>query len=133
MNRDDIYTPETLKYRAEAASRWGEDAVKKSEDRIQKAGPERLRQANKEGEAIVHELVDLMEADPASEKVQKVIERFYQNKHFYMEEIPLEMFRGWGQMYAADPRFRANYEKYAEGLADFVSEAIGIYCDNQAK
>jgi len=133
MNQDDIYPSDNLQYRDEAIKRWGEDSVKKSEARIEQAGPERLRQANMEGEAIVGKLVDLMEADPASDKVQQLIERFYQNKHFYIEEIPLEMFRGWGQMYAADPRFRANYEKYAEGLADFVSEAISIYCDSKAK
>ena len=35
---------------------------------------------------------------------------------------------GLGQMYVADERFRNNIDKHADGTAQFICEAIGIYC-----
>ena len=33
-------------------------------------------------------------------------------------------------MYVADERFTKNIDKYGEGLAQFMSDAMNIYCDN---
>ncbi|MEE0810360.1 TipAS antibiotic-recognition domain-containing protein [Blautia sp.] len=33
-----------------------------------------------------------------------------------------------GQMYVADKRFKKNIDKYADGTARFVNEAIEVYC-----
>ena len=33
-----------------------------------------------------------------------------------------------GKMYVADERFKNNIDKYGEGTADFVAEAIAIFC-----
>ena len=43
------------------------------------------------------------------------------------------MYRGLGDMYVADPRFAAYYEKYAPGLAQFMRDAMHAYCDAQEK
>ena len=34
---------------------------------------------------------------------------------------------GLGKMYVADERFKKNIDKYGEGTAEFVAEAIEIY------
>jgi hypothetical protein len=34
---------------------------------------------------------------------------------------------GLGKMYACDERFKKNIDKYGEGTAEFVAEAIEIY------
>lgn len=40
-----------------------------------------------------------------------------------------EILEGLGKMYVADERFKSNIDKYGEGTADFVAEAIEIYCE----
>ena len=34
---------------------------------------------------------------------------------------------GLGELYATNPEFRANYDRYAPGLADFMAEAMAVY------
>lgn len=35
-----------------------------------------------------------------------------------------------GKMYVADERFKNNIDKYREGTADFVAEAIAVFCQD---
>ena len=39
-----------------------------------------------------------------------------------------EILAGLGQMYVADERFKNNIDKHADGTAEFISEAIKVYC-----
>ncbi|MBU0529133.1 TipAS antibiotic-recognition domain-containing protein [bacterium] len=43
------------------------------------------------------------------------------------------ILQGLGEMYVADERFKAYYEKIKPGLSEFFSEAIEYYCDNIIK
>ena len=38
-----------------------------------------------------------------------------------------QILSGLGQMYVADERFKINIDKYGEGTAEFVSDAIAMY------
>ena len=57
-------------------------------------------------------------------------------KYFYSEEelnrSPLSgtqlRFKGLGEMYVADDRFRKNIDRHGEGTAEFVSACIKSYC-----
>lgn len=40
-----------------------------------------------------------------------------------------EILSGLGKMYVADKRFKVNIDKHGEGTAEFVSEAIKVYCN----
>ena len=40
------------------------------------------------------------------------------------------MFQGLGQHYADHPEFRANYDKYRPGLADFMRDAMAYYAEH---
>ena len=40
-----------------------------------------------------------------------------------------EILAGLGQMYIADERFKTNIDKNGNGTAEFVSEAIKVYCN----
>ena len=42
-----------------------------------------------------------------------------------------EILAGLGKMYVADERFKKNIDKYGEGTAEFVSEAIVIFCQEK--
>ncbi len=39
-----------------------------------------------------------------------------------------EILAGLGQMYVADERFKNNIDEHAVGTAEFISEAIKIFC-----
>jgi hypothetical protein len=41
------------------------------------------------------------------------------------------MYRGLAEMYVNDPRFKANYEKVAEGLAEYLRDGMIYYADIQ--
>ena len=41
-----------------------------------------------------------------------------------------ESYRGLGRGYAEHPEFRAFYEKYRPGLADFMCAAMAYYADH---
>ena len=40
-----------------------------------------------------------------------------------------EILKGLGQMYVLDERFKNNIDKFGDGTAKFVSEAIKVYCE----
>lgn len=40
-----------------------------------------------------------------------------------------EILAGLGQMYVADERFKKSIDKNGDGTAEFVSEAIKLYCE----
>ena len=42
-----------------------------------------------------------------------------------------DIFAGLGKMYVADERFKNNIDKYGEGTADFVAEAIAVFCQEK--
>ena len=42
-----------------------------------------------------------------------------------------EILAGLGKMYIADERFKKNIDKYGEGTAEFVSEAIAVFCQEK--
>ena len=42
-----------------------------------------------------------------------------------------EILAGLGKMYVADARFKKNIDKYGEGTAEFASEAIAAFCQEE--
>lgn len=69
------------------------------------------------------------EASPDDPEVQEAVDDYYKylNKYFYSCEVAF--LRGLADMWVQDPRFAVNYERFREGGAKFVREAVHIYCD----
>ena len=42
-----------------------------------------------------------------------------------------EILAGLGKMYACDERFKKNIDQYGDGTAEFVAEAIGLFCNQK--
>lgn len=78
---------------------------------------------------IYEDIIILMDKSPAHEKVQQAIKelRKYYSDSFY--NCNLNMFRALGKLYIEDEDFREKINQRKEGLAEFLSEAIEIYCD----
>ncbi len=130
------YTKEEMdKYAQEAKQRWGHtEAFKQSQERVKKMGKAGLAQVMKEAGELNQEIVAAMTIgrSPKSAEVQELIARHYNGlRHFY--EPNLQMYRSMAKMYVDDPRFKANYENIAPGLAEFMRDAMICFADTQEK
>ena len=64
------------------------------------------------------------DSDTAQRLVKKLQDYITANFYHCTDDI----LAGLGQMYVCDERFKNNIDKNSEGTAEFVSEAIKIYC-----
>lgn len=118
------------RYQAEAAQRWGETAAFKESTR-RWAGFSTMQKKNiKEamGE-ITRRMVGQETSKPEDGDVQAAVEEFFNflNEKFYPCDI--EFLRNLADMWVEDPRFAVNYERVRMGGAQFVRDAVHLYCD----
>ena len=117
----------------EVQERWG-DTQEYAESQSKWASYSEAEKAaiKAEGERLT---VAMVSEDPNTAPdhpdVQAAIAEYhaYINKYFYACE--LAHLRDLADMWAADPRFSANYERVRPGGAAFVREAVHIYCDRK--
>ncbi len=119
------------KYTEEARQRWGHtDAFKQSQQRVKKMGKAGLAKVLKESGELTQAIAAAMKSGlyPKSEVVQQLIARHYDGlRAFY--EPNLEMYKGLAIMYVDDPRFKANYENVAAGLAEFMRDGMLYFAE----
>ncbi|MDR1663931.1 MAG: TipAS antibiotic-recognition domain-containing protein [Clostridiales bacterium] len=117
------------KYGAEIRERYGDTALDESNKRLkgmtqeQYDESERLRLAFEEALKFAFE-----NGTPAGEQAQKACDLHRQWLTIFYPKYSKEYHRGLGEMYVADERFRANYEKLAPGSTEFLRDAINVYC-----
>lgn len=113
-------------YEQEARERWGDKAVDASNKKAAQFGPEMGEEMNR----IYFKLAELRHLDPKSDEAQGAIGEWFGflNK---MGSYSLEAFEGLGQMYVDDERFTKNIDKFGEGLAVFMRDAMAVYAGNR--
>jgi len=122
------------KYKEEVEKRYGKsDAYKESQEKTSKYSKNDWENIMEEVSVIYEELSKLMDKDPSDEKVQALIEKWRNHITTNFYNCTIEIFRGLALMYVGDERFTKNIDKYGEGLAQFMSDAMNIYCDNNTK
>lgn len=112
----------------EAEERWGE-TVRESNERIRQMSPEEFKKLKLEGDSINKELSLLMGLAPESKEVQYLISRHYEHISNYWHPNKRQYLE-LGKMYVEDERFKAYYDNYKVGLAEFICEAIRVFCSN---
>ena len=117
-------------YETEARSRWGNtDAYREHERKTKNYSKEKWAEINDGLMAIFAEFAECknheydVNSPEAQSSVVKLQEYITQNYYTCTNEI----LAGLGNMYVADERFKKNIDKYGEGTAEFVAEAIEIY------
>lgn len=116
----------------EVTRKYDPKVVKESYDNVRKMTKEQFAAAKKEGEDIARGLASIMDMDPSGKEAQDLIARHFAHLNNYYKPTP-GMYRGLGNLYVTDGRFRAYYDKYKKGLSDFINKAIGIFCDRGEK
>ena len=123
-----LTTEQIERYKREAREMYDPALVEESERRVKKMSRAEWKAVGAEGEAITTALAALTDREPGDAEVQKLIARHHAwIEHFY--PCSAEVYRGLGQGYVEHPEFRAFYEKYRPGLADFISAAMNHYTD----
>jgi DNA-binding transcriptional MerR regulator len=119
-------------YRQEVADRWGKEALDRSENAIRMKSKDEWSNMKQQSEEQSRLMATLMDLPPDDRRVQQLIYQHYQFiGQFY--EVTEERYRGLANMYVADERFKANYEKFAVGLADYMKKAMCVFCENGMK
>lgn len=115
-------------YEQEARERWGDAAVDDSKERLanRTRTPQMSAELQREWEERMIALAEVRREDPASPRAQQQIGQWYTFLHHF-GTYSYEAFAGLGQMYVQDERFAQNIDRYGEGLAAFMSEAMAVY------
>ena len=117
-------------YEQEARERWGDEAVNRSKEKLNQMSKVEQKQMGEQMNAIFHKLAALKDISPASDEAQVGIKEWYDflnenTGHHYT----LEAFKNLGQMYINDERFMKNIDKFGNGLAKFMCNAMKIYAE----
>ncbi|MFD1363618.1 MerR family transcriptional regulator [Lentibacillus salinarum] len=115
-------------YEQEARERWGDEAVDESNNKINKMSNDEQKALGEEFDQIYRDLAAIRHQAPDSDEAQAGIKVWYD----YLNKIgnySLEAFKGLGQMYVDDERFTKNIDKYGDGLAEFMRDAMAVYAD----
>ena len=117
-------------YRQEVREEYDPKVVAESERRTGSYSKADWAAIKVEGGEITLRIALLMERGPADPETQEAVGGFYRhiNDRFYA--CTPEIFRDLGELYIQDQRFTAFYENIKPGMADFLREAMRIYCDS---
>ena len=117
------------KYGAEIREKYGNSAVDESNAKLKGLTKEQYD----EGERLRIQIEETLKTafdtgDPAGDLAQKACGLHRQWLCVFYPNYSKEYHRALGEMYVADERFRANYDKIAPGCTEFLRDAINIYC-----
>jgi len=133
------------KYGTEVREKYGNAAIDESNAHLMGATKEQYEKA----EQLLCEFEETLKAafdtgNPAGELAQKACDlhkqwlcvfypkyskEYHKGLCVFYPKYSKEYHKGLGEMYVADERFAANYEKLAIGCTEFLRDAINIYCN----
>ncbi len=126
------YETARKQYEAEAKQRWGEtEAYKEHAEKTAKYTKDKWQDANDGLNTVLVKFAECMnngytaDSDEAQVLVKELQNHITENYYTCTNEI----LAGLSQMYVCDERFKNNINKHGAGTAEFVSEAIKIYCN----
>ena len=118
-------------YEDEAKQRWGgTDAYKENQAKTAGYSKDKWNDVLAGMNGVFAEFAECKKCGESadSETAQRLVKKLqdYITANFY--HCTDDILAGLGQMYVCDERFKNNVDSHGEGTAEFVSEAIKIYC-----
>ncbi len=125
------YETARQQYEDEAKQRWGAtDAYKESQAKTAGYSKDKWNDVLAGMNGVFAEFAECKKCGESadSETAQQLVKKLqdYITVNFY--HCTNEILAGLGQMYICDERFKNSIDKSGEGTAEFVAEAIKIYC-----
>lgn len=118
-------------YENEVRSRWGNtDAYREHEQKTKNYTKEKWAEANNGLMAIFAEFAVCKDNgfSPDSPEAQSLIAKVQAHITANYYTCTDEILAGLGRMYVDDERFYNNINKHGGGAAEFVSDAISVFC-----
>ncbi len=133
MNFDVFDKSEMEKYKTEVKEKWGNTKAYqeyRQKDIARNKGS--YSKIAKELMTIFSDFGELKHLTPDADEVQKKIlalQKFITDNYYVCTN---EILNGLGEMYVGDERFKNNIDKAGgDGTADFVKQAIVVYCSKK--
>jgi DNA-binding transcriptional MerR regulator len=118
------------KYGAEVREKYGDTAVNESNAKIKGLTQEQYDKSVQLSQELEITLKAAFETgEPAGELAQKACNLHKQWLCIMYSKYSKEYHKGLAEMYVADERFKAYYDNIVPGCAEFLRDAINIYCD----
>jgi DNA-binding transcriptional MerR regulator len=119
------------KYGEEARRKYGKDMVEAAERKVSGNSVEQWKEMHEGMAHIYSRAASRMPFGPDDAEAQAAVADWRQfiTDHYY--DCTLEIYRGLGNLYVDDERFTANINRNQPGLAQFLKEAMHIYCDRK--
>ena len=118
-------------YKTEAKEKWGKtDAYKEHTEKTKSYSKDKWNSLAEGMNDILAELAVCMKngEDPSSAEAQSLVKTLQSHITENYYHCTNEILAGLGKMYVADERFKNNIDKHADGTAEFICEAIEVYC-----
>lgn len=123
-------------YEGEVAERWGADTYRAGDSWWRSMSDSERRTFISEQEQIARDFAQARSehATPEDARAQRVAQRQFE----WLSQsatgtgqgpVTAEYFTGLAQMYVADARFTANYDRFGVGTAEFVRDAMLVYAE----
>jgi DNA-binding transcriptional MerR regulator len=118
------------KYGSEVRGKYGDKIADESNANLMGLTQEQYEEGERLRLAVEETLKAAFDAgNPAGELAQKACDLHRQWLTVFYPKYDKEYHKGLGEMYVADERFSANYDKLAPGCTEFLRDAINIYCE----
>lgn len=117
-------------YQAEVRSRYGNtDAYREHEQKTKNYTKEKWADANDGLMAIFAKFAACKDSGMSADstEVQSLVAKLQAHITVNYYTCTDEILAGLGKMYVCDERFKKNIDKYGDGTAEFVAEAIEIF------
>lgn len=118
-------------YAEEARQRWGNTpAYRQSAEKTSRYTDADWAQAQGETEAIFKAFANCLAEgnSPEGPEAQQLVKDWQDHITSRYYDCTKEVLAGLGKMYIADERFTKNLDRYGQGTARLMSEAIEFYC-----
>ena len=119
------------KYKDEAKEKWGStEAYKEHSEKTKGYSKDKWNSLADRMNDIMAEFSVCMKngEEPASDAAQSLVKELQKHICDDYYNCTNEILAGLGQMYVADERFKKNIDKNGDGTAQFICEAIEVYC-----
>ena len=115
-------------YGDEIRGKYGEEVIDQSNAKMLKMNEEQYREFTHLEQQVLESLMDAVKTgDPSSDAAQKTADLHRQWLGFTWPFYSPEAHMGLAEMYVADERFAAYYDKVHSGAAQFLRDAIAVY------
>lgn len=118
---------DSIKYQDETRERWGDtESYRESARRTARYGEAEWLQIRAESEALLSAWAALRKGGAAADglEARSLAERHRQHIDKWYYPCTRAQHAQVSELYVADPRFAATFERYAEGLAGFAAASI---------